>query len=179
MATIYDFKTSLSQGGARPNHFRVTLTSPGGNITSFDDKSVFYCKAASLPASTVIDIPVMYRGREVHFAGERTFAPWTVTVINELDFKVRNTFERWLSAIQHNEDTSGREWPTDYQVQLKVEQLSRDNLALSGALDAPVRTYYFEHAYPIEVGEIALSYDIPNAVEEFPVTFVYDYFTYE
>lgn len=172
MPTIDQFKNRLLMGGARPNHFSIQITIPTSVPAVLDDKHTYLCKAGSLPASTVIDIPVMYRGREVHFAGERTFAPWTTTIINELDFNVRAPLEAWMNYIQQNSSTTGEETYSSYQGSIIVRQLSRD----WSSNDKVMRSYKLFNAYPIEVGEIALSYDIPNAVEEFPVTFVYDWF---
>ena len=39
----------------------------------------------------------------------------------------------------------------------------------------PIRTYEFVNIFPSEVGAIELSWDSVDAIEEFPVTFEYDY----
>ena len=80
MANIADFKAQMIGGGARPNQFRVELAFPSyvtlGVVAG--QRAQFLCKAAQLPASTIETLPVLYRGRPVNFAGERTFQPWTV-----------------------------------------------------------------------------------------------------
>ena len=48
------------------------------------------CKMASLPGSTIAPIEVPFRGRKLQIAGDRTFDPWSITVINDTDFGVRN-----------------------------------------------------------------------------------------
>lgn len=169
MPFISQFKGAMPNGGARPNHFSITLTDPNGKL--FNDRVSFLCKAASLPGSTVTDIPVMYRGREVHFAGERVFAPWTVTVINETDFFIRDALEQWHKLIQNYDHTQGMEQFLMYQQTLWVQQMNRD--------EGVYKTYQFINAYPIEIGDIALTYDANNMIEEFPVTFQYDYFLAE
>lgn len=127
------------------------------------------CKAAQLPASTVENIPLQYRGRAVNVAGERTFAPWTISIYNDNDFGIRNAMEQWSNGIQNLTGTDGRVNPRDYQVDLQVHQLDR-----GGAI---VKTYKFVDAYPLEVGAIALDFDQTNAVEVFDVTFQYNYWT--
>lgn len=169
---ISQFKSHMIGGGARPNHFRVTLNR--GAVTYSSPEESFLIKAASLPASMIQDIPVMYRGREVHFAGERSFAPWTVQVINDTSFSIRQFFEVWHHDVQSYNATNGREQPAVYQTDLLVEQLGRDN-SDSGA-ETVLYAYDFYNAYPVEVGEIQLSYDAGNQIEEFPVTFMYDWF---
>lgn len=169
MANISDFKAQLIGGGARANQFRVELTFPSfvaaGPVIGLNAQ--FMCKAASLPASTVENIPLQYRGRAVNLAGERTFSPWTVTIYNDTTFSIRNAIEQWSSGVQSMSSTNGLTNPLDYQVDLQVTQLDRNG--------APVKTYKFVDAYPIEIGAIALDFDAGNQVETFDVTFQYNF----
>jgi len=171
MANISDFKAQLIGGGARANQFRVELAFPtyvaAGPIVGI--KSQFLCKAAQLPASTIENVPLQYRGRAVNIAGERTFAPWAITVYNDTDFAIRNAMENWSNGVQNLTSTNGRVNPRDYQVDLLVHQLDRN-----GAI---VKTYKFVDAYPTEIGAIALDFDSANTIETFDVTFQYNYWT--
>lgn len=171
MANISDFKAQLTGGGARANQFRVELAFPSfvpaGPVVGL--KSQFLCKGAQLPASTLENIPLQYRGRAVNIAGERTFAPWTISVYNDTDFAIRNAMETWSNGIQSLQTTNGIVNPRDYQVDLMVHQLDRNG--------AVVKTYRFIDAYPTEVGAIALDYDQANAIETFDITFTYNYWT--
>jgi len=168
MANIADFKAQLRKGGARSNQFFVTLNLPvfaGGANES--RAASFLCNATSLPAVTISDVPLTYRGRPVHFAGEREFAPWTVTIINDGDFKIRSAMEAWSDGIASFDTTNGLVNPRDYQVDLFVTQIDRngDNL----------KSYKFYDAYPTEIGQIALAYDNP-AIQTFDITFQYNFF---
>jgi hypothetical protein len=160
----------MTGGGARPNQFRVQLAFPSyvtaGIVAA--QQGQFLCKAAQLPASTVENIPVQYRGRAVNFAGERTFATWTTTIYNDTDFNIRNAMERWQNGIQNYTTTEGSVNPSDYQTDLLVHQLDR-----SGAI---VKTYRFVDAYPINIGLIQLDFDTTNAIETFDVEFQFNYF---
>lgn len=168
MPTITEFKNQMRQGGARSNQFQVTLSFPafvaGGQAAQ---AASFLCKAASVPAMTIEDIPVAYRGRPVHFAGERSYAPWNITVLNDGDFFVRKAFERWSNGIASLQDTTGLTNPADYQATLIVDQLDRNNNVL--------KTYTFFDAYPTDIGEMELSYDNPN-IQQFSVQFVYNWY---
>lgn len=170
MANISDFKAQLTGGGARPNQFRVELAFPSyvtaGVVAA--SQGQFLCKAAQLPASTVENIPIQYRGRAVNFAGERTFATWTVTIYNDTDFNIRNAMERWQNGIQNYTTTNGRVNPSDYQTDLLVHQLDR-----SGAI---VKSYRFVDAYPLSIGLVQLDFDTTNAIETFDVEFQFNYF---
>jgi hypothetical protein len=162
----------MTKGGARPNQFRVGLTFPsfvGGAAAG--TVAQFLCKAASLPASTIEDIPLQYRGRAVHFAGERTFQPWSISVYTDNDFVIRNAIEKWAHGVQEVNTTNGKIAPKDYQVDLFVYQLERGG--------SVVKSYKFTDAYPIEVGTIMLDFDQTNAVEVFDVTFQYNYWESE
>lgn len=132
-------------------------------------QSQFLCNTAQLPASTIEPISVLYRGRPVNFAGERTFQPWTVSIYNDTNFNIRNALEQWSNGIQNNGSTTGIVNPLNYQVDLAVYQLDRNG--------ATIKTYNFIDAFPSEVGDIQLGYDQGNAIETFNVTFQYNYWT--
>ena len=171
MANIADFKAQMIGGGARANQFRVDLTFPSfvtaGALVGLN--SQFLCKASQLPASTIENTQILYRGRQVNFAGERSFAPWTITVYNDTTFAIRNALERWSDGVMNNAQTNGRTNPRDYQVDLLVHQLDRNG--------ATVKTYKFVDAYPTLIGPIALDYDTNNQIEVFDVEFTYNYWT--
>lgn len=171
MALISDFKAQLVGGGARANQFRVDLTFPSyvaqGVVAG--QQAQFLCKAASLPASTIENTGIQYRGRPINLAGERTFEPWTITVYNDTSFNIRNAMEQWAHGIQSLNTTEGRVNPRDYQVDLQVEQLDRNG--------ATIKQYKFIDAWPINIGPIALDYDTVNQIETFEVTFQYNYWT--
>ena len=171
MANISDFKSQLIGGGARSNQFRAYLHFPtyvsAGALEGA--RAQFLCKAASLPGSAITDVPVQYRGREVHFAGERTFQPWTVTIYNDVTFGLRNAFESWQSGIQRYAATEGKTNPSDYQVELEIHQLDRNGSTL--------KVYKFSDAYPIIIAPIQLDFETPNQIETFDVEFQYNYFT--
>jgi hypothetical protein len=171
MATISEFKAMMTGGGARPNQFRVELGFPGFVSTgaAVGLKAMFLCKAAQLPASTIEDIAVQYRGRPIHFAGERTFAPWTITVYNDTDFAIRNAMETWSNGIQNLAATTGITNPRDYQSDMVVNQLDRNGTV--------IKSYRFIDAYPTEVSAIALDYETGNQIETFDITFQYNYWT--
>ena len=126
-------------------------------------------RSAQLPASTVENMQILYRGRQVNFAGERSFAPWTVSIYNDTTFAIRNAMERWSDGVMNNAQTNGRTNPRDYQVDLMVHQLDRNG--------ATVKTYKFHDAYPTTVGAITVDYDSNNQIEIFDVEFTYNYWT--
>ena len=93
---VDDFKSKLRGGGARPNLFKATVNFPGyagGDV----ELTSFLCKTAQLPSSIMNVMEVPFRGRQLKIAGDRTFEPWTVTILNDTDFSIRNAMERWMN----------------------------------------------------------------------------------
>jgi hypothetical protein len=172
MANIDDFKANLIGGGVRPNQFRVTITPPAGIAIGLDvRRTSFLVKASTLPASTLGEIEVKFRGRSIFMAGDRT-APeaWTTTFYNDTDFMIKNAIERWSNGINDFALNTGVVAPADYQTDLTVEQLDRD--------DTILKSYIFKNAWPTTIGSaIALDATTENTLEEFEVSWRYQHFT--
>ena len=176
--TIDKFKSRLTGGIARPNLFEVVLAFPDGtvdeSVSDIDPKSRFLVKAAALPASNIAPISVPFRGRQLKIAGDRTFDEWTITVINDTDFAIRGSFERWMNSMSKVSDNAGNINPEDYTKDAYVYQLGRagvDAGSQSSQANMPIlRTYKFYSVFPTNVSQIDLSYDSSDAVDEFTVT---------
>ena len=170
MAAIDDFKANLIGGGARANQFRVTITPPSGIAIGLDvRRTSFLVKASNLPAQTLGEIAVPFRGRSIYMAGDREFAdPWSTTFINDTDFMIRNAMERWSNGINDLAEGTGVVAPADYQTDLFVEQLDRD--------DTVLKSYIFRNAWPLTVAQIDLSTETTNDIEEFEVSWRFQHF---
>lgn len=169
---ISAFKSNgLVYGGARPSLFNVFMSAPAGiGIDTVSvDKFRFVCKTAELPESTISQIEVPYFGRKIKVAGERSFQDWSVSVLNDEDFSVRAMFELWSNAL--NRHVSNVRDPA-----LSAEQYKTDLEILQYAKDGEViRSYQLIGAFPTSIGSIGLNWESANAIEEFNVTFAYDY----
>lgn len=166
----------LTLGGARPALFEVMFP----NITTLgtalpvskqlgEDDMIFLCSAASIPAARVDAIPTYYFGRVIYQIGERTFDPWTVTIMNDEDFGLRDFFEAWsnqMNSLQGNLAQSSD--PST----LKVDQVSVTQFGKDGSL---TRQYVFFGMFPVVVSPIELSWDQGNRIETFDVRFAYDW----
>ena len=164
---VDDFKSKLRGGGARPNLFKATINFPayaGGD----PELTSFLCETAQLPGSTMGTILVPFRGRQLKIAGDRTFDVWTATIINDTDFAVRNSMERWMNGINAHSANTGLTSPITYEADLKVEQLDRAGES--------VKEYIFRGAYPTELSPIDVTYTATDEIERFTVTFNYQYF---
>ena len=173
--TISNFKAALIGGGARPNLFEVELTTLPAGIVWDADNFRYMCKAATLPASNIANIDVPFRGRIFKVAGDRTFEPWTVTIINDENFKIRNAMEEWMDVMSKLENNIGATDPGAYMVNAKVFQLGRGSKKSSqdssGTENAVLKEYEFVDIWPSAVSTIDLSYDSSDAIEEFTVDF--------
>ena len=170
MANIDDFKANLIGGGARANQFRVTITPPPGIAIGLDvRRASFLVTASNLPGSTLGEIAVPFRGRNIYVAGDRP-APdaWTTTFYNDTDFMIRNAMERWHNGINDFANNTGVVNSADFQTDLFVEQLDRD--------DTILKTYIFRSAFPTSIGAIELSTAEATEIETFEVTWRYQHF---
>ena len=172
---IQEFRSRMTGGGARSNLFEVEITFPDGlgiNESLVSDKVPFLVKAAEIPASNLGNIPVPYRGRVLPIAGDRTFDPWTVTVINDTDFAIRDAMERWSNSINDIQTAQGTIEPEAYQKSARVFQKSRQGVG-PGDPEIDLRIYKFEGIYPNVVSSIPLDFGATDQIEEFQVTFNY------
>ena len=194
LRTITQFKSKLVGGGARPNLFEVEIPSfpvaAGANAwrtgdSQESDMFKFMCKAAQLPASNIAEIAVPFRGRTLKVAGDRTFDTWTITVINDENFLLRNAFESWMQGISKNSNNTGATNPADYMTYALVHQLGRGadrgassseaSTSVGGTSIVPLKTYTFFDIFPTEISDIPLSYESTDVIEEYTVTFQVQY----
>ena len=204
--SIIDFKNKLVGGGSRPNLFEVEINFPNNlntlgenlkesNPTNLTNTAKFLVKAAQIPASDIGVIPIGFRGREVKMAGDRTFDPWTVTVINDGEYRLRSAFEAWsrgINALTENASQLGFTTETNnngctpYLTDISVSQLSRECVTPSKtpgnpkAIGVPnekiIRRYRFYGAWVSSIGAMDLNYDANDQIHEYTVTFQYQYY---
>jgi hypothetical protein len=193
LRTISNFKTALAGGGARPNLFEVSIPNlptaaveAGAEWDAETSKAFrFLCKTAALPASNISPIDIPFRGRILKVAGDRTFDPWTITIINDENFKIRTALELWMNGISKLDNNTGATTPNEYMTNASVYQLGRGKEAESSKnyessgnapLD-PLRIYTFFGIFPTNIGAIDLSYDSSDTIEEYTVEFQVQYWS--
>jgi hypothetical protein len=159
---ITDFKSKLTGGGARSNLFEVVISFPSAAPadTNVLDKSRFLIKAVALPDSIINPLSVAFRGRTLKLAGDRTFATWTITVLNDTDFIIRSAFENWMNTINRVSDNTGVTDSAEYTADAFVYQLDRDGSTL--------RAYHFYDLFPTNISAIQLDYGT-DGIQEFTV----------
>ena len=191
LRTLSKFHSKLQGGGARPNLFEVqipnlpnaaTASSPKADWgTDVQENFSILCKAANLPASNIASIDVPFRGRTLKVAGDRTIDNWTVTIINDEDFSIRNAMEAWMNGIARLSNNTGATKPEAYMTDAFVYQLGRgysgdrhstkNSDTADGGKVTPLKSYKFIDIFPVAVSSIDLSYDSSDTIEEFTVEF--------
>lgn len=158
---VDDFKSKLTGGGARANLFKATVNFPSFVATSDVELTSFLCKGVQIPSSVIAPITIPFRGRQLQMAGDRTFEPLTLTVINDASFVVRNAFESWANGINNFAENTGLSNMNDYICDVVVEQLNKAG--------ETTKKYDFRGCWPSNVSTIDLNYDTENTIEEFTV----------
>lgn len=169
---LTNFRASMVGDGARPNLFEVFIK-PSAISGAIPENTRFFIKSAQLPGSTIGTVPVFYFGREVKFAGNRTFPEWTVTVINDENFVVRNLFETWMNRINTHagniRESSDNLVQNQYIADLEVLQYGKT----TGNKEK--KKYKFVGAFPTDISAIDLDWGSNDTIEEFTVTFAYQW----
>ena len=165
------FKSALTNGGARPNQFAVQLSFPTyvTGATLAVARAPFLVSVAELPGQTVNPAIVQYRGREVKFVGDRVYAPWTITVLNDAEMSIRTAMEQWMGGMEDYASKFGRLQPSEYQRDAQVFQLDRNGNAL--------KSYNIINAFPVDLSPVALDFGANDQISSFTVTFQYQHFT--
>ena len=165
---INEIKSQLTLGGARQSLFQVQFNNPAN--TSANLKVPFMVRSAAIPEARIGNIQVGYFGRKINLAGDRTYDAWAVTVINDEDFLIRNSLEQWsnrINSFEGNLRNFGSSSPAAYKRDAKVTQFSKTGI--------PIREYTFHGIYPGDISNIELDWDATDRIEEFRVTFLYDF----
>lgn len=165
---VNEIRSQLTLGGARQSLFQVQIQNPANSVA--DIKVPFMVRTAQIPSSDLGVIEVPYFGRRIKLAGDRVFGDWTVTVINDEDFLIRNAMEEWsnkINSLQGNLRQFGAASPLLYKTNAQVTQFSKTGV--------PIRTYTFNGIFPSSVAPIELDWNATDQIEEFTVTFQYDY----
>jgi hypothetical protein len=171
---VNSFRSQMIGDGARPNLFEVTLVLPSyvTGATEASQKLTFMAKAAQLPGSSIGSVPVYYFGRELKFAGNRTYADWTLQIINDEDFIIRNSMENWINSINNNVENKRAEnakQPSGYSVDATVTQYVKSG--------GEAKKYTFVGMFPLDIAPIDLDWGSNDTIEEFSITFAYQYWT--
>ena len=166
---LTSFQSALTHGGARPSLFEFQITAtPTGVDGSLSDVSLF-CNVSEIPPLTLTPIERQYFGRTVKIPGDLVFADLTTTIINTETFNVRNELETWMEVINGTVDNIGVADDNFGTGTAKLIHYQKDG--------EETMVYEFVDIWPTAISEIALSYDTASDIEQFDVTWAYNYYT--
>ena len=166
---LTSFTSALEYGGARPSlfEFTVSATPTGVNATLSDVH--LYCNVSEIPPLTLTPIERQYFGRTVKIPGDLVFADLTTTIINTEKYNVRNELEKWMEVVNGTVSNTGE---ADVNFGTGTAELTHYQKDCTGTM-----TYKFHEIWPTTISEIALSYDTASDIEQFDVTWAYNYYT--
>ena len=173
--SIQDFKSFLSGGGVRPTMYEVRVTLPDNfDLSEYDFSDVealtMLTKSASVPSMNVSTVSIAIpAGGVIKQPGSRSFEPWSMTIINDRDLRLRRLFEKWNNTLNSTSAMIGMMNTNDYLSTVDVIQLDREG--------EPVRFYTLHGAYPSAVSAMQLGYELTDQLSTTDVTFQYQYFT--
>ena len=174
--TPSDFKTKLSKagGGARPSLYKVKINYSVDTSFSVLSPQNLLVKAAAMPGSTIAPLAVNYAGRAYKWLGFRTYDNWTVTVINDEDFAIRNKMMEWMRYLAGEMD--GDRGPTYGDPTLSMGGYFDGDATVTqlGTDGTDKASYKMHNLWPTELGEIAVDWS-SDAIQEYTIGFAYDY----
>ena len=163
------FTSALTYGGARPSLFEFYITGAPSTVSASLSDVQLYCNVSEIPPLTLTPIERQYFGRTVKIPGDLVFADLTTTIINTEKYNVRNEIEKWMEHINGTVDNMSQadtDFGTGTAELTHYQKNGKDTM-----------TYEFVEIWPSAISEIALSYDTASDIEQFDVTWAYNYYT--
>ena len=176
---VDQLKTVL-KGGVRTNLFKVNFAIPAGVDTFGLDSNIIgvLTKAAQIPQATLGSIEVPFRGTRYKMPGDRTFEPWTMTVLNDPEMRIRSMFESWSNAFKGFVSNVASADPSEFYSSVDIFQLNQSGNPIPSAGGEANSAWTLKGCWPSDISAIDLSYDDENTLSQFTVTWQYQYWTH-
>ena len=165
---LSSFKGALTHGGARPSLFEMTVTKPTGVSGSFDNMAT-HCNVSAIPPLTLTPIERQYFGRTAKIPGDIVFGDLSTTIINSENYSLKKVIEDWMDNINSTSSNKGFSDSTSGYGTVTLTQYAKAGGSLL--------SWTFKDCWPQTISEIALSYDTASDIEQFDVTWAYNYYT--
>ena len=174
---ITTLKGALKKGGARPSLFEFEVSGGPADLTDIK----YFCHVSSLPALSLTPIEKQYFGRTVKIPGDIVFADLTTTIFQTEKGNERFEIESWMDQINghvHNtgslDSSSSANFTSKYSATGTLYQYPKSGKTTTAGILSIVK---FIDMWPTVVAEIPLSYDTASDIEQFDVTWAYQYYT--
>jgi len=182
---LSSFKTAFA-GGTRANRFLVSggigLSETGQNTTA-TTPIPFHIRSTFIPPITNITLELHGYGRKLHIPGDRQYAPWQISIYDDVETTVATPggggtsavaslwkkFSIWHNNINnHTTNSTTTESPsyTNYKQTWKI-----DHLDLNGN---SIKTFTMNGCWPKTVSAIDHNMTNRNFLNTFSVVMLYD-----
>ena len=168
-STLSNFKGALAFGGARPSLFTMSISAPTLINTLNTDDMLTHCNVSAIPPLTVTPIERQYFGRTVKIPGDMVFGDLSTTIINTENYSIKKDIEAWMDKINSTSTNKGFSDSASGYGTVKLTQYAKAGKSLL--------TWTFVDCWPQTVAELPLSYDTASDIEQFDVTWAYNYYT--
>lgn len=158
-------------GGARPSLFEIIISDWPGSNANAEQQLRIMAKASQIPPSVIGQVEIPYFGRRIKVMGDRQYANWNVTIINDEDYNLRETFELWHQQMnRHIENVTEvvDSRPSTYKRDGVVRHFGKD-----GQL---IKTYTVKGIFPTQIDAMSLDWEMIDQITMFDVEFSVDYF---
>ena len=159
---VTDFNNQYTGDYARQNLFLVDIDkitaiaggNPGGGM---------FVKAGSLPEATVGMVEVPYQNRKLKIPGDRTFADWTATILQDEGYVLRTALLNWQAAISGFSSFSSTAGVSTSHKQILIQPWNRNGTKSGHKANV--------YGWPSSVGSVELSWESADAIQEYTVGF--------
>ena len=159
-------------GGARPTTFEVIITGWPGSTSNAEQQLRFMCKATQIPPSVIGQVEVPYFGRRIKVIGDRQYANWNITIINDEDYVIRRALETWHQNMNmHIENAMTGDVtpePISYKRDAVIRHYSRDGGTI-------IQNYTVKGMFPVQIDAMPLDWEAIDQITMFDVEFSLDY----
>ena len=169
-SSLTNFKGALQYGGARPSLFEFNITGVPTDVSQFKELK-YFCTVSALPPLTVTPIERQYFGRTVKMPGDLVFGDLSTTIIQTEGANERSFIETWMDNINGHLDNR-----RDYKSEMG-DEWGEAELTQYAKNGKKLMTASFVGLWPTTISEIALSYDTVSDIEQYDVTWAYQYYT--
>ena len=174
--SLSTFQSALATGGARPSLFDLEVAGAPTGVSSSNLSNIkFMCNVSALPPLTITPIERQYFGRVVKIPGDIVYGDLSTTIIMTEGGDERAELEKWMDEINkttENKMNAEHNTSNGFTGTVKLNQYGKTGST------TPIYKYIFEDCWPSTISEIALSYDTASDIEQFDVTWTYNYYTF-
>ena len=166
-SSITDFKNAITRnkGFAKPNRFKLEITSVPGWSGSTSDLCVF-CETVNFPGKQIntIDYDIGIR-RPLKIPTNYTEDDITITFNLTNNYLAKVAIDEWMKSII-NVDTYLLSYDSDYKRNITISQLDENN--------SVVYKQQLKSAFPITLNAIELDNNSENTIQKVTVVFAFD-----